>query len=181
MERRRLRQREPLRARDVPRAPRPVPWPVVVREHLFPFATGWSWMLIGAIALTVGRMEGLPPPERSTFGAGVAWLVGMSLVVGGLVVLSWGLVRSSWWSRLQRHGRAADATVTRVRPLPWVRIGGRRPLDVELSFEDAQGQLRDCRVRTRASWREEDVRVGESLVVIHSPGRPEEAVLYWKR
>jgi hypothetical protein len=180
MTRRRLRLSPALHARDVPRAPRRVPASAVVREHLFPFATGASWMLVGAVALLVGRLEGLPPPERSNLGAGVAWLVGVSLVAAGALVFSWALVRSSWWSRLQRHGRAADATVTRVRPVSWVRIAGRPPLDVELSFEDSRGLARDCRVRTRPSWREADVEVGQLVVIVHAPDRPEEAALYWK-
>ncbi len=181
MQRSRFRQRPLLHAQDVPRAPRPVPPSAIVREHLFPLATGASWMIIGAVALAVGRLEGLPPPDRSNLGAGVAWLIGMSLVVAGAVVFSWGLVRSTWWSWLQRHGRAADATVTSVTRVSWLRIGGRSPLDLALSFEDARGQSRACRVRWRPGWREADTKIGESVVIIHSARRPEEAVLYWKR
>ncbi len=181
MVRRRLRLHPALHAQDVPRAPRRVPASAVVREHLFPFATGASWIVVGAVALLVARFEGLPPPEKSNLGAGVAWLIGVGLVAAGAAVFSWALVRGTWWSRLQRHGRAVDATVTGVRQVSWVRIGGRVPLDVELSFEDGHGRACACRVRTRPSWREADIEVGESVVVVHAPDRPQEAVLYWKR
>ena len=113
-----------LRAAAVPRAPRPVPARAVLLEFVLPLATGLSWMAVGAVALAVARLEGLPPPERATFGSGLAWLVGLCLVAAGGIVFSWGLVRSTWWSRLQRHGRAADAVVTRVAAVPWLRVAG---------------------------------------------------------
>jgi hypothetical protein len=170
-----------LRAAAVPRAPRPVPATAIVREFLLPLATGSAWMAVGAVALAVARIEGLPPPERATFGSGLAWLVGMSLVAAGAIIFSWALVRSTWWSRLQRHGRAADATVTRVVAVAWLRVAGRPPLDVDLAFEDGRGTHRGCHVRLRPSWRQSDVEVGDTLVVIHAPDRPEQAALYWKR
>jgi hypothetical protein len=169
-----------LHAAAVPRAPRPVPVRAVVREFLLPLATGLAWMAVGAIALAVARFEGLPPPERATFGVGLAWMVGLCLVAAGGIVFSWALVRSTWWSRLQRHGRAADAVVTRVAAVPWLRIAGRAPLDLELAFADAGGAPRELRVRLRPTWRRGAVAAGDALVVIHSPGRPEQAALYWK-
>jgi hypothetical protein len=158
-----------------------VPPAAIVREHLVPLATGVSWMAVGGVALAVARNEGLPLPEHANLGAAVAWLLGVSLVTAGTIVFSWALVRSSWWSRLQRHGRAADATVTRVRPIAWLRIAGHPPLDLVLAFEDGRGRRCECRVRLRPAWRGEYVAAGDALVVIHSPDRPEQAALYWKR
>lgn len=178
---RRLRNRPAVRAKDVPRAPRPVPASAVLREYLVPLATGFSWMAIGVVALVVTLGEGLPPPERANLGAGVAWLVGLSLVSAGAVVFSWALVRSTWWSRLQRNGLAADATVAQVTPVSWLRIGGRSPLDVELEFADGEGRRHRCRLRMRRTWRDVEVAAGDPMVVIHPPHRPEQAVLYWKR
>ena len=164
----------------MPRAPRPVPARAVLVAFALPLATGLSWMAVGAAALAVARLEGLPPPERATFGVGLAWLVGLCLVAAGGIVFSWGLVRSTWWSRLQRHGRAADAVVTRVAAVPWLRVAGRAPLDLELAFEDAGGARRELRVRLHPTWRRGDVEPGDTLVVIHAPARPEQAALYWK-
>ena len=109
MERREPRARATLRAADVPRAPRPVPPSVVLSEHILPLATGTSWLLIGTIALVVGRLEGLPPPEQSDLGAGLGVAGRPEPPRRRRHILSWALVRSTWWSRLQRHGRAADA------------------------------------------------------------------------
>lgn len=158
-----------------------MPLSATVREHAPALATGLSWMAIGGLSLVVGRLEGLPPPERANLGAGVAWLVGLSLVAAGALLFSWALLRISWWSRLQRHGRAAEAVVARAEPVSWFHMGGSAPVDLELHYEDAAGRPRVCRVRLRQPRRRPSVRCGDILVVVHSAARPEQAVLYWKR
>lgn len=165
----------------MPRAPRPVPLTAALREHLLPLATGASWIIVGALSLIVARSEGMPPPEQATRGSGIAWLIGIGLLLAGAVLASWALVRGLWWSRLQRYGRAVDAVVVRARPVDWFRIAGRGPIALDLSYVDPAGTARACRLLASGTLRGNTIAEGDRVVLVHSLDHPERAAIYWDR